>query len=304
MTVTGLVEIAGQTLTNIMAVAVGEGHGLALKSNGTVAGWGWNIFGQATGNPTKTGLCVSSGIVTIDGTLLANVKAIAAGRTHSLALKDDGTVAAWGSLNDGKKASVPVGLSNVVAIAAGYDGSLALKNDGTVIGWDMRIPAGLSNIVAIAAANTPWSQGLVLRKDGVVVDLGRGNGLENGEVVASNAVAIAEGDAHGLALQCDGTVVEWGSYTSGVSGGNTGNATSKLVTINGQILDNVIAIAASGNNSMALKNDGTVVAWGKLGQQPATVPAGLSNVVAISAGDNFCLAITTNRAVAERFRQK
>jgi hypothetical protein len=37
---------------------------------------------------------------------------------------------------------------------------------------------------------------------------------------------------------------------------------------------------------------------------PATVPAGLSNVVAIAAGESFCLAITTNRSVAERFQAK
>jgi alpha-tubulin suppressor-like RCC1 family protein len=53
---------------------------------------------------------------------------------------------------------------------------------------------------------------------------------------------------------------------------------------------------------MALKTDGTVVAWGENGFHQTDVPAGLSNVVAIAAGENFGLAITTNRAVAEKFR--
>ena len=76
--------------------------------------------------------------------------------------------------------------------------------------------------------------------------------------------------------------------------------------ISGQILSNVVSVAANANYSMALKNDGTVVAWGRMvnNQYPANVPDGLCGVVAIAAGDNFCLAITTNCTVAEKFRQK
>jgi alpha-tubulin suppressor-like RCC1 family protein len=77
---------------------------------------------------------------------------------------------------------------------------------------------------------------------------------------------------------------------------------SGQVQIGGQILSNVVAIAANRGYSMGLKGDGTVVAWGKMMLNlPVRVPAGLSNVVAIAAGENFSLAITTNRAVAERF---
>ena len=51
-----------------------------------------------------------------------------------------------------------------------------------------------------------------------------------------------------------------------------------------------------------LKSDGTLFAWGGSPAYNATLPAGLSNVVAIAAGSDFCLAITTNQAVADRFR--
>ena len=60
--------------------------------------------------------------------------AIAAGLDFSLALKADGTVAAWGYDTWGQT-NVPAGLSDVVAIAAGTDDSLALKADGTIVGW-------------------------------------------------------------------------------------------------------------------------------------------------------------------------
>jgi alpha-tubulin suppressor-like RCC1 family protein len=55
-----------------------------------------------------------------------------------------------------------------------------------------------------------------------------------------------------------------------------------------------VAIAAGGECSLAVRRDGTVVAWGYIARRPATVPAALSNAVAIAAGENFCLAITTN----------
>jgi len=83
--------------------------------------------------------------------------AIAAGAYHSVVLKSDGTVFAWGNNNWGQT-NVPAGLSSVVAIAAGGYHSLALKADGTVVAWGFNgwgqtnVPAGLSNVVAIAAA--------------------------------------------------------------------------------------------------------------------------------------------------------
>ena len=60
--------------------------------------------------------------------------AVAAGVYHSLALKTDGTVVAWGD-NDNGECTVPAGLSGVVAVAAGDAHSLALKSDGTVVAW-------------------------------------------------------------------------------------------------------------------------------------------------------------------------
>ena len=70
------------------------------------------------------------------------VMAIAAGGYHDLALKQDGTVVAWGAGEPGQSAewdygqlTVPDGLNRVVAIAAGLLHSLALKQDGTVAMW-------------------------------------------------------------------------------------------------------------------------------------------------------------------------
>ena len=69
---------------------------------------------------------------------LSGVTAIAAGHFHSLALKSDGSVLAWGcgGGNDYGQCTVPAGaLSGVIAIAAGAYHSLALKSDGSVLAW-------------------------------------------------------------------------------------------------------------------------------------------------------------------------
>jgi len=125
----GAVSIGGQPLTNVVAIAPGQMHSLALKADGTVVGWGFNFYGQTT---------IPAG--------LTNVVAIAAGYNHSLALKADGTVVGWGYNVDGEATGVPNGapgvvsigghpLTNVVSLAAGASHSLALKADGTVVGW-------------------------------------------------------------------------------------------------------------------------------------------------------------------------
>ena len=56
-------------------------------------------------------------------------------------------------------------------------------------------------------------------------------------------------------------------------------------------LSGVVAVAAGTGHSLALKRDGTVVAWGSPGYQATTVPQGLSDVTAIAAGSSFSLAL-------------
>ena len=60
------------------------------------------------------------------------VTAIAAGNAHSVALKSDGTVVAWGRNVEGQT-TIPADLSGVTAIAAGGDFTMALKDNGQVV---------------------------------------------------------------------------------------------------------------------------------------------------------------------------
>ncbi len=251
------------TVSNVVAIAGGQDHSLALLSSGTVAAWGYNGLGQTS---------VPAG--------LSNVIAIAGGGSHSLALRTNGTVVAWGYGGDGQT-TVPAGLSNVLAIAAGGSHSLALRNDGKVFAWGYNlygqatVPASLSNVVAVAAGSR---HSLALRSDGTVASWGD-NALGQTSVPSglSNVVAIAAGGSHNLALKSDGTVAAWGYNNYGQT----------VVPSN---LSNVIAVTAGSSHSLALKDDGTLVGWGyNIDGQTTSLPA--LPIVAISAGGYHNLAI-------------
>jgi alpha-tubulin suppressor-like RCC1 family protein len=204
----------------------------------------------------------------------------------------------------------------MIAISAGgLSLALALKRDGTVFNWSGEytgVIPNLTNIIAIAAGGGDNERNLALREDGVVFSWSRRDMSQ----VVSNVVAIAVGERHSLALKKDGTVYGWGDnhceQATGVENPKGQRNTSGLVMHSGQVLSNVVAIAAGNqygmfgivsHHSLALKEDGTVVGWGRICGRPVVVPEGLSNVVAIAAGQTFCLAITTNAAVGERFRR-
>src|SRR5208282_6489569 len=78
-------------LSDITAVAAGYHFNLALLGNGTVEGWGGNVYGQlgdGTRVDSESPMPVSN---------LSDVKAISAAGTHAIALMNDGSVKVWGS---------------------------------------------------------------------------------------------------------------------------------------------------------------------------------------------------------------
>jgi|GEM_PF-2999593 len=243
---------------------------------GTVVAWGCGGFAAA-------GQCTVPGGLT-------GVTAVAAGSSHSLALKSDGTVVAWGcTQNNAGQCDVPSGLSGVTAIAASAY-SMALKSDGTVVAWGCLfpepcdLPAGLSDVIAIAAGA---AHSLALKSEGTVVawdcsSLLQDDGQCDVPGGLSNVTAIAAGGGHSLALKSDGTVVAWGCKIV-----NWGQCDVPAD------LSDVVAIAAGEISSLALKSDGTVVAWGcgLLGDSgQCSVPTGLTGVTAIAAGQYHSLA--------------
>jgi alpha-tubulin suppressor-like RCC1 family protein len=297
----GFVEIGSQPLSNAMAIAAGRSHALLLATDGTVSGWGFNAFGQATGSPGQGAAQVGNGPVQLGSKPLTGATAVSAGDNVSLALLSNGTVVAWGS-NLRHALDVPPGLSNVVAISAGWTHCLAAKRDGTVVGWGSPSPpVGLTNVTAVMAGRAWYASNLALKSDGTVVEWGP-DGLATATPAGlTNVAAVAAGANFSLALKNDGTVFGWGGNGSGQATGTPTTVSpysaSGTVAVDGHTLTNIVAIAAGGEYGLALSRDGRVIAWGQIQDKQPTVPNWLSGIVAIAAGDHFCLALTTNSSV-------
>jgi alpha-tubulin suppressor-like RCC1 family protein len=104
----------------------------------------------------------------------------------------------------------------------------------------------------------------------------------------TNAIDIAGGAGHSLALLPDGTVRAWGYNYYGQTNVPPG-------------LDEVRAISAGQYFSLALRADGTVVGWGQYydgsGFVPVSIPIALTNVVAVAAGASHGLSLNQDGTV-------
>lgn len=326
-----------RTLTTPTTVAEGTDFSVHIKSDGTVATSGRNQYGQL-GNNTTTN---SSSLVNVSGLTAGTITAVAAGDSHALALKSDGTVVAWGRNSDGQlgnnsttDSSVPVnvsGLTGIIAISGGARWSLAVKRDGTVWTWgdnsggqlargnftDSPVPVQIASFTDVVAAQAGSFHAIALKKDGTVYTWGWGadGQIGNGSTSTqtspvqvtevSNIVAVSCGGTHCLALRQDGIIYSWGGNAYGQLGnGTTTNSTSPVQVAN---LNGVVAISAHQVASQAIRSDGTGWGWGAGGGNgnswtSATKPVpmtGLTSLATLATGSTgyHSLAVTTSGAV-------
>ncbi|SHI66279.1 Alpha-tubulin suppressor [Geosporobacter subterraneus DSM 17957] len=291
-------------LTEVIAIAAGNGHSIALKADGTVWTWGKNDKGQL-GDGTTTQKTTP---VQVSG--LTNIKAIAAGHNHSIALKADGTVWAWGNNEKGQlgdnstsQRNTPVQvrkgvtvsedafLQGVIAIAAGKDHSVALREDEKVYTWGNGGNGILGN-GSTSSSNTPVQVNTL-----------------------TEVISISAQGEHTMALRRNGSLWTWGKNDKGQLG--DGSTTNRTAPVQVSGLTNIVKIAAGNNFSSVLKTDGTVWTWGnnekgQLGDgttaqknTPVQVLKGnsestdqfLQEIVDISAGNNYVLAVKSNQTV-------
>lgn len=251
------VQVTG--LTDAVATGGGKEHSLAVKSDGTVWAWGYNGYGQLGHEPgdgdsvTEAGGYYRPNPVQVPG--LTGVVSVAGGNLHSLALKGDGTVWAWGFNGYGQlghdnstDSVLPnldrynpfptqvAGLTDVVAVSGNCWHSLAVESNGTVWAW------GYNDHGQLGDGTTEW-------RDAPVQVTG-----------LTGITAVSAGFYHSIALKSDGTAWTWGLNERGQLG--NGTTTSSLIPVQVSGLTGATTVGAGELHCIALKDEGTVWAWG------------------------------------------
>jgi alpha-tubulin suppressor-like RCC1 family protein len=228
---------------NWESIACSDYQSFAIKKDGSLWAWGVNNYGQlGTGT-------VSSFVNTPQQVGNAHDwKAVSAGSFHTLALKKDGSLWAWGYGADGQLGlGSGSSFSSPVQVGESHD-------------WSMISAAGFHSI-ALRRDGTCWSWG-----DNEYGVLGNGNTEKQFTPVAVSGTAkwkmVTAGFHHTAAIRSDGTLWVWGNNFSGELGlGFAGGEESKPVQIGNE--KNWQYITSGFAHTLALKKDGTRWAWGQ-----------------------------------------
>ncbi|WP_405676313.1 sialidase [Streptomyces sp. NBC_01511] len=220
--------------------ASSDSFALALTDE-SVKSWGHNASGQL-GNGSRASQSVPTTVQR-----LLDIKEVAAGGEHALAMDENGQVFSWGdntygqlgNNRTGDTRTVPdriSGLPKVKQVSAGCDFSLALTEDGKVYAWGRGVYGALGNGTR-ATVSTPREV----------------EGLEN-------VTDIDAGCHHALALTADKTVKSWGQNASGQLGDSS--TRSAVVPVDVDWITDVTDIEAGANHNYAITDEGQVWGWG------------------------------------------
>jgi hypothetical protein len=223
------------------AICLGERHGLILASDGSLWSWGSDFFGWPV---------LGLGNLTNQSTSLRRVGNetnwinIAAGQSHNLAIKSDGTLWTWGESVQARHgpmtrlyAPVPAAPGNDwKQAAAGGIHSVAIKRDGTLWAWGNNW-AGSVGIESTDGSSVPVQVGS-----------------------ATNWTRVWAGILETVALQSDGSLWYWGENPNPAFDQGAGQIFAPM-QINPDT--NWVDVGFGVNTVFAIKADGTLWAWGR-----------------------------------------
>ncbi len=264
----------------------------ALKEDGSVISWGANPSGSKRSRIPAN----------VSSKLASGVKKLYSNGQSFAAIKLDGSLVAWGSDKWGGNISeVASDLSSGVRELFASDYAYAaLKEDGSVVTWgyaNTKDDKSLSNKLS-SGVKTVFAAGpgfVAVKDDGDVVAWGSlASGISDfRSIVSADIKQLACTPYLCAALRPDGSVITW--ELPGFKQGKGGEA-----FIHPQLKSGVVRIINGHGNSLgALKDDGSVVVWGRqqgdrpldphFGTDIAAVTKELSSGVKdlISSGNSF-----------------
>ena len=231
------------SLTNWYKVACGDYGVNAIKTDGTLWGWGGYVYGN-TGNPGELGDVHLSSPVQVGA--LTNWATIAKGDNNSLAIKTNGTLWAWGNnsygrlgLNNTTQYSSPkqVGaLTNWSSVSTTNYHTVAIKTDGTLWSW------GRNNTGALGLGNT--------------TDYYSPKQVGGGTTWSAVTAFALTNSGSTRAIKTDGTMWSWGRNIYGTLG--LDDITNRSDPTQVGNLTNWASISGQ----TAIKTNGTMWAWG------------------------------------------
>jgi alpha-tubulin suppressor-like RCC1 family protein len=241
------------------AVSAGLNFSLAIKSDGTLWAWGDNSFGQLGIGSTSPAYSPVPVQVGSDN----NYIAVSAGTGHALALKTDHSLWAWGDdyygeLGDNNTTSTPTTVpvqidsgSTYGAIASGFFYSLGIKLDGSLMTWGNNVQGKPAN--PAVTDHVPTQIGTGFKPDMA------GLSASKFSVLGNTAYYY-----HSLALKSDGSLWAWGDNIFGQLGDNNPPTSSpnpeQIVPNSGYAF--ITVSAGDNDHSLAIKDDGSLWAWG------------------------------------------
>ncbi len=259
----------------------------ATKTDGSVVTWGQTASGgDAACTPASD--CTPAPV----GSLSSGVAEVRGSSNAFAALKSDGTVVAWGDQTYGGNTLPHVGgaLTNITAVVPGSTAFAAIKQDGSVVTWgdpggggdftcalsgctpvpnSGSLAAGVTSISSTSASAGGGQPTLgafaALKDDGSVVTWGDTNsGGDSTRPVGgalTGVTAIVASDRAFAALRSGGSVVTWGFAENGGNSACTASLSCQPAPA-GMLASGVVALFSNPSAFAALKQDGSVVAWG------------------------------------------
>ena len=221
--------------TDWWQVAAGRDHSLAIRTNGTAWAWGYNSTGQL-GDNSLVGK--SSPVSVVGG--FTDWCQVSAGGQHTVAVRENGTVWAWGrNIFGGLGDASTIDKSSPVSVVGGFTD------------W-CQVSAGDCHSIAIRANGTAWAWGL-----GSAGQLGNNSTASQTSPVSvvggfTNWCQVSAGAEHSLGTKSSGTVWAWG-YNSGRLGDGTVSNRSSPVSVVGGFTD-WCQVSAGIAHSMAIRS--------------------------------------------------